>query len=110
MSGQQVAVNRTLVGIIAVVCLLAGATIYLMDSYQNVWCGAFVRTGLLMGAFWLALPTGNREAAWANVSPWVLVVAVVVILLLVRRPRVFFPLLIAIGIVAFFLRPRPRRR
>ncbi|MFG0333422.1 MAG: hypothetical protein ACF8TS_08685, partial [Maioricimonas sp. JB049] len=69
MSSQQVAVNRTLVGIIAVVCLLAGAVIFVMDSYHNVWCGAFVRTGLLMGAFWLALPAGDREAAWANVSP-----------------------------------------
>lgn len=67
-----------------------------------------IRVGLLLGALWLALPTRTRPAAWANVSPYV-VVGVVVALLFVRQMRIFIPLLIVVGILGLLLRPRPKR-
>ena len=76
---------------------------------QDAMAAAFVRVGLLLGAFWLALPTKSRPAAWSNVSPYV-VVAIVVALLLVRQMRVFVPLLLVVALLAFFLRPRPKKR
>lgn len=68
-----------------------------------------LRVGLLLGAFWLALPTKSRPAAWANISPYA-VVAIVAALLFVRQMRVFLPLLLVLGVFAFFVRPRPKKR
>ena len=63
MAQTQLPVNRTLVGVLAMVCLAAGAVIGYVESLENVWCGSFIRTGLLLGAFWIALPSRGREAA-----------------------------------------------
>ncbi|MFV0445663.1 MAG: hypothetical protein ACK5Q5_18940 [Planctomycetaceae bacterium] len=109
MPAQPVPVNRTLVGLLAVACLLIGAAIGWFDSMQNVWCGSFVRTGLLLGAFWLALPSRGREAAWANVSPWTLALSLLAALLFVRRPRVFFVIIAIVVVAAVVIRPKRRR-
>ena len=75
-----------------------------------IWQGGFMRSGLLMGAFWFALPSKNRDAAWANVSPRTLVGMIVAFGAIVARPKVFVPLFLALGVVAWFLRPRKARR
>jgi hypothetical protein len=109
MTARQVPVNRTLVGLIALGCLGAALMIGLVDTWQNMWCAAFVRVGLLMGAFWLALPSRNREAAWANLSPYTILAALVAVVV-VARWRSALPIVIVVGILALLLRPRERRR
>ncbi len=110
MPEKSVTVNRTLVGVIAVACLCAGLAIGVVDSLANLWCGAFVRVGLVTGALWIALPSRGRDAAWANISPLTLVVVILGALVVARRPKVFFPLLVVFGILGLFLRPRGRQR
>lgn len=109
MADRQVAVNRTLVGLIALGCLGAAVAIGALDTWENMWCAAFVRVGLLMGAFWLALPSRNREAAWANVSPYTIVAALLAVFI-VARWRTALPIVIVVVILALILRPRQRRR
>lgn len=110
----KVQINRPMVGIISLVCL--GLWIFLYSRDPNaegdmlIWQGGFMRSGLLMGAFWFALPTKNREAAWANVSPWTLVGMIVAFGAMVARPKVFVPLFAALGAVGYFLRPRKGQR
>lgn len=106
MTDTQVPVNRSLVGLLAIICVVAGAAVGYFDSLENVWCGSFVRTGLLLGAFWLALPSGRREAAWANVSPWTLVAALGAALIFVRRPKIFFVILAVLIVAAVVIKPR----
>ena len=112
MAEQQISVNRTLVGMIAAACLVAGLLIGFVDEFANLWCAAFVRVGLVMAALWVALPSGDREAAWANISPLTLVGILLFALVFVRRPLVFLPILIGVALIGFFLRPRrpPGRR
>ena len=68
------AINRPMVGLISLGCISAG--IYMLLRYPNakgdleMWQAGFIRSGVLMFAIWLALPTKKREAAWANISPW----------------------------------------
>ena len=62
--------NRLLIGCLAVTFLVAGLAIGLFDSWGNLWCGSLIRASLLLGAFWLGMPTKGRAAAWANFSPW----------------------------------------
>ncbi|WP_166819678.1 hypothetical protein [Thalassoroseus pseudoceratinae] len=107
--------NRTLVGLLALACLLAAGYLFFFSEAEQssrtmMWSGAFVRVGLLTGAFWLALPTKTRDAAWAGVSPWQFVGGLLAIAAVAIRPRVAIPFLLALAVVGFFLRPRPKQR
>lgn len=106
----KVAINRPLVGIISLVCLALWIFLYVRDPNAEgdmlVWQGGFMRSGLLMGAFWFALPSKNREAAWANVSPWTLVGMIGGLLAFARFPKAGGAMLVAGAIIGFFLRPR----
>lgn len=110
MPERSVSVNRTLVGVIALACLGVGSAILIVDSYENMWAAAFIRVGLVTGAFWIALPGQGREAAWANMSPYLILAMLLGALVFVSRPRVFVALLIPLAVIGFFLRPRTRRR
>ncbi len=115
MNDGKVTLNRPLVGIIALGCL--GAFGYLMSASFNtpddnlqMWAGAFGRVGLLMGALWLALPSKNHEAAWANVAPSTLIGLILGIAWIAWKPKVAIPFLLILGVLAFFLRPRGKYR
>ena len=115
MATTDVPVNRTLVGVLSLVCAaLGGLTWALGDpTGANLWPGAFLRVAVVLGAFWLALPTRYREAAWARVPIWN-VVGVVLVGVVICRTRVPFKLLIPAGIALaiglLILRPRQKRR
>jgi hypothetical protein len=112
MSAGHEIVNRSLVGALAAACCGVGAALWFGWPDQEAFAAGCLRVGLLLGAVWLALPTKTRPAAWASISPAVVVV-VVLALLLVRQLRVFIPLLVVVTLAALVLRPRsksPRRR
>ncbi len=113
MSDTKITINRPLVGVLALGCLLAAAAILIGapdDNKWTMWRGAFTRVGLLMSAFWLALPYGSRDAAWANVTPWTFLGIMLAVAGVAARPRVAVPILIVLAIVGFVLRPRPKKR
>ncbi len=115
MSDPKIPVNRTLVGLLSCACLVAaGYLFFFMEADRTtrtlMWSAAFVRVGLLMGAFWLALPTKNRDAAWAGVSPWQFIGGLLAVAAIALRPRVAIPFLVLLAVVGFFLRPRPKYR
>ena len=113
MSDEKITINRTMVGLLALVCLGTSLTIWLVSPTEQFWLAAFMRVGLLMLAFWLALPTRSREAAWANVSPKILIGMALAIVVVVIRPnavKVAVPILIVLAIVSFVLRPPDKQR
>jgi hypothetical protein len=64
-----------------------------------------------MGAFWFALPTKNRPAAWAMVSKGKMFGIIFAIGALAARPWVFGPMFGVLLIVSFLFRPgRSRHR
>lgn len=110
MSQRKVPVNRTLVGILAVSCVVAGLAVCVVRGIDDPFAGAFVRVGLLLGALWCALPTRTRDAAWANVSPMMVLVFVVGAVLVVRNLRALLPVAVVLAGLAYFLRPRTKKR
>ena len=70
---KKIEVNRPLVGVIALGCLVIAGVLWQMPDSNDMWVAGFMRAGLMTGAIWLALPTKNRPAAWANVSPRTLI-------------------------------------
>lgn len=115
MADEKIPINRPLVGIIALACLgIAGYLYWLapqdLFAQQDIATGAFMRVGLLMLAFWLALPSKNRDAAWANLPPWLFVALAVTIVVFATRPKVAILLVLFFGILGFVLRPRNKKR
>lgn len=116
MSGEKITINRTMVGVIALVCV--GTSVVLQihgseDKQALMATGAFMRVGLVMAALWLALPTKNRPAAWANMSPWVLWGILGLVVMIAARPRIALyalPWIIVLTIIGRMLRPRPKHR
>jgi hypothetical protein len=115
LSSPQVPVNRQLVGVLALVCVgIAGVFLVTgAEGPSELWQGAFFRVGIVLAAFWLALPSRTREAAWARISLWNLV-GVLAVILLVARARVPLKLLVP-GALVFalaltLLRPRRKSR
>jgi hypothetical protein len=117
MSDGKITINRTLVGVLAIGCLTAAVAIWIFapttegEDNWEMWRGAFTRVGLLMSAFWLALPTSGREAAWANVTPSTFFGILLAIVALVRLPlKIVVPVGVLLAIVGAVLRPRPKKR
>lgn len=106
MPSSKLEINRPLTGILAAVMLAAGLFLMIVKGENGQITAILVRTGLLLGALWLALPTKTRPAAWENVS-WTsfLVVVLAIGVFLTSRLRWWaLPLLVAVGLGIYFMR------
>jgi len=108
-----VTINRTLVGVIAVV-LLAGAGLFWASlGSQHALTGACLKVGSVMAALWLALPTISRHGNWGQVS-WGSVIAFMGLALALTGKRVSFqiafPILLGVAITMLVLRPKSKTR
>ncbi|MDA0807029.1 MAG: hypothetical protein O2983_00500 [Planctomycetota bacterium] len=109
----KVEVNRPLVGVIAAACLVMAGVLWRMPDSNEMWVAGLMRAGLMTGAFWLALPTKDRPAAWANVSPRTLIGVVGGIIAVAARPKLvlmYSPVLIVLGVIGFLLKRRSVKR
>jgi hypothetical protein len=109
-SARPPLVNRSLVAVLAIACLIGGVSAVLFDSYENPWGGALIRVGTVLAVLWFALPTPTRPAAWSGFSPWVTVSFVVIAIFAARRPWLFFPLAGFVMLIVLLARPRGRRQ
>lgn len=108
MPQQPLTVNRTLVGVISVV-LLATAAIFSLMDIQEMWAGACLKVGLVMGAFWLALPSLTRNPELGQVSLVTLLGALAVALIIGRTKiplKIVLPTLAAFVFAIRILGPR----
>lgn len=111
MKSRTIPVNRPLVGILALVCLAAALALTIFSREEELWRSAFMRVGLLLGAFWLALPTRQRPSAWANVSPTTLIVSLLALVMIARMRiplKLVVPVLVVLVLAILILRPRKR--
>lgn len=106
MTASKLEINRPLTGILALVSLVSGGFLFLVLHRNDQVSATLIRTGLVLGALWLALPTKTRPAAWENIS-WTGVIAffVVIIVFVTSRLRWWaMPLVIALGLGLYFSR------
>jgi hypothetical protein len=105
-------INRTLTGVLSISLLLLGFGLLFAEIGSTMMHAGFIRTGLVVGALWLALPTQNRPAAWENVT-WTSVLLGVIGVVVFLTPRLrgtTLPLVLAVGIAMYFLRRPITRR
>lgn len=108
MPQQTLAINRTLVGVISLV-LLATAAIFSWMGTQELWAGACLKVGLVMGAFWLALPSLTRHPDLGRISLATLLGALAVALIIGRTRiplKIILPTLAAFVVAVRILGPR----
>ena len=100
---KRVQRNRLLVGVLAIASLLLGYVALANDWMEPIWAAGMIRSGLLLGALWVAMPTRGRAAAWANVSPWWFVLGAAAMFFVMRRPLVLIPLALALFVLAIVI-------
>jgi hypothetical protein len=116
MQSSKRPVNRTLVGFLTLVllgfaCLLSIWPGLFPGAAGLMVAGTTARVGVVLAALWLALPAGNRPAAWANLTLTSASPLVLASLALLRVPfRILVPLAGALLVVGLFLRPKPLPR
>src|SRR4051812_32129403 len=108
---QSVTINRTLVGMIAVVMLSAAGTLWFFAGNQNMWTGACLKVGLVVAALWLALPAISRRDTWGTTT-WPTLIGGLAVLLVLTGKRVDFrivlPMLFGVAITIMVLRPKSK--
>jgi len=104
---QELRQKRGIVGLLAIGCI-ASAIVLLVIGGNQGFASALLRVGSLLGAFWLALPTKGRPAAWARVSPLSLGL-LAISAALISRLKFFIPLLLVGFAIGWVVRPRRRK-
>ena len=102
-----------MVGVLALACLAAwGAMFYLPETTNasELWQGSFLRVGIMLAAFWIALPARGRDAAWSGIHASTLGGAVLIVFLTARLKFAVIPIAAAIITIGLFLRPRNKPR
>jgi hypothetical protein len=116
MRQWKTTLSRPLVGFLAIGLFLIAFVLSLWPNLLSGAAGVMVggaaaRVGIVMAALWLALPTGNRTAAWAKVSLASALPLLLTALALFRIPfRILIPLAAFVLLVGVILRPKPLER
>ena len=112
-TGTTLTINRTLVGTIALALMLAAGLIWGFVGRDSIWAGACLKVGLVMSAFWLAMPLISQRASWGQMSSGSLFALVGLALVLTGKrvdTRIVIPLLAGAAIATMVLRPRSRSK
>lgn len=108
---KTVAINRASIGVVAGLLLTIGAILWFATGNQNMWTGACLKVGTVMGAFWLAYPSLSRRGDWGRAS-WGTAIGVLGLALVMTGKRVNFGIVLAI-LVGFVIATavfRPRSK
>lgn len=109
MNDTNSRISRTQVGILAALCLAIALGIWAFSPESQAALAAFLRVGIVMSALWFAVPAKGAKLAWDKILP-ILVGGIVLIALSRKLIIVALPLSIAVGLLIYFLRPRPKQR
>ncbi len=82
------------------------SVILLFNPNNDGLQAALLRVGLLLGAFWLAMPTKTRPAAWKSFSSNWTLVGLIITAIVIPRAKMMFPVIAIIAGIAYFARPR----
>jgi len=96
--------RRHIIGLIGLAGLIYAAAVYLTQGYDeglnNFYPSMSLRLGIAMSAIWLGFPDLDR--LFAKYPPWLFVVALVLVGVIVTRPK-FFPIAIGLVVIAIAL-------
>lgn len=101
--------NKPLVGVIGVLCLVASAICVVFYPEHSSIQGSTMRVGIVMIALFLVLPKRGDSARWDRVLPF-FVGLIALIAFSKKMILVMLPMLLVIGVLLAILRPRDKFR
>ena len=108
---QKVTINRRLVGCLALAFLVGAVIAFTREGDSvNMWQSICTRVGVVLGALWLALPKDGTLGKWAEVSMTKLLVIILALIVVVRAPQRYVPILLAVVAAGRYLRPPDKPR
>ncbi len=109
---QKVTINRRLVGCLALAFLVGAVASFATEDKEaaTLWQGVCTRLGVVLGALWLALPKDGTLGKWAEVSMTKLLVIILALVVVVRAPQRYLPILLAVAAASRYLRPPDKPR
>ncbi|MBM4074203.1 MAG: hypothetical protein FJ267_00990 [Planctomycetes bacterium] len=106
MNNQNVRINRPLVGVLSLGLMAIAGLLWLsgIEGNQEMWSGACLKVGVVLGALWLALPSLTRTQDFGTASAGA-ILAVIVVILMIGRTKVPLSIIIpAVMTFAFVIR------
>jgi hypothetical protein len=106
---QPPIINKPLVGVIGVVCLVISGICFAFFHEHESLQGSTMRVGIVMTALYLVLPKAGDSARWDRLLP--ICVGAVLLMAFSRKLIIaILPMLVLIGILMTVLRPRDKFR
>lgn len=102
-------INRSLVGLCALVCLGAALALWLFYREHYAAMYAFLRVGVVLAALWFALPVLRTTRFLDRLTP-LIIGGMVLLAIFQKRFVVLAPLAAALAVLTLVLRPRPKQR
>lgn len=109
MNQQQHRISRVEVGSIAALCLVVALGLWVFSPENEGARAAFFRVGVVMAALWFAVPAKGAAVAWNKLMP-IIAGSIVLIAMFRKVMIVALPAAIAVGAIAYFLRPRTKQK
>ena len=103
---EELRQKRKYVALFSAACLVAAGGVAILAPGNEGLQGALLRVGILLFAFWLAMPTKDRKAAWKILSSNWILIGSAIIAAAIPRLRAMFPVLAVFAAIAWFAMPR----
>lgn len=107
-SNEELIRKRYWVGVISILCLVSGGSLYLTGSNEGL-AAALLRVGILLVAFWLAMPSRTRPAAWKGFSSTTVLLSAVAVAAFIRQLRPLIPFALVLIAIGWFVRPKVKK-
>jgi len=103
---ERLVAQRVLIGWLGILGLLVGGVLCLSSEEQlGGLGGSLFRAGVVLGALWMALPD-RIVAGTKSFSIWQGLGFLSIMVAVVRRPWIVLPVLVILGVLSLFARPR----
>lgn len=106
VTDEELRQKRKYVAFFSALCMIGAGGVAVLSPDSEGLQGALLRVGILMFAFWLAMPTKERKAAWKILSSNWILIGSAIIAAAIPRLRAMFPVLAVFAAVAWFAMPR----
>ncbi|MCH8828183.1 MAG: hypothetical protein IID45_01255 [Planctomycetes bacterium] len=106
----KIPINRTWVGLFAVICLAGSAAVWFYVDSDHWSQGLLRRLSLLTAAASIAIPWRGWRKAWIHVSPKTALFVLAAVVAISLRAIIAIPVSIAFLVVWFVVRPRQKKR
>ena len=108
MEPKDLQSKRGWIGLLSLVCLIGFGLLMVMNPEKQAIAGSMMRIGIMLGAFWLAIPVLVSHPRLLKRLPWYVLGIGFLLLMFIKQFWMLIPLLIVLALLSMFGGSRPR--